>query len=98
MTYYMVSFEHISICPSLIAHQSRHNLPWIIILIFSIRYKYENNRVMDTSSDVSSPLQYHLYGNGKIGVDVPSRGTQNQLLERQVFFIPLYLASNTLFS
>lgn len=39
---------------------------------------------MDVSSpDVSSPLN-QLYGNEKIGMDVPSRGMQNQLLERQV--------------
>lgn len=37
-----------------------------------------------SSSDISSPLQYQLYGNGNIGGDVPLRGTQNQLLERQV--------------
>lgn len=54
-----------------------------------LRYKYENNRVMDASSpDVSSPLNYQFYGNGKIGGDVPSRGTQNQLLERQVIIHP----------
>ena len=59
-----------------------------LMLVFSTRYKYENNRVMDISSpDVSSPLQYQLYGNGKIGSDVPSKGTQNQLLERQVIFV-----------
>lgn len=52
-----------------------------------IRYKYENNRVTDvSSSDVNSPLHYELYGNGKIGGDVPSKGSQNQLLERQVLF------------
>ena len=60
----------------------------------STRYKYENNRVVDVSSpDVSSPLHYQLYGNGKIGVDVPSKGTQNQLLERQVVF---YLSDGSL--
>ncbi|GMP30806.1 hypothetical protein CsSME_00005303 [Camellia sinensis var. sinensis] len=52
----------------------------------TLRYKYENNRVMDASPDASSPLQYQLYGNGKIGMDVPSTGTQNQLLERQKLF------------
>lgn len=55
-------------------------------MYISIRYKYENNIVMDvSSSDGSSPLQYPLYGNGKLGVDVPPGGSQNQLLERQVF-------------
>lgn len=62
------------------------------ILITLNRYKYENNRVMEASSpDMSSPLQYQLYNNGKIGIDAPSRGTQNQLLERQVFFLHFLL-------
>lgn len=69
------------------------SIPFIrfIILNFFIRYKYENNRVMDVSSpDVSLPLHYQLYGNGKIGTDALSRGTQNQLLERQVFFFYIW--------
>nr|KJB10549.1 hypothetical protein B456_001G207000 [Gossypium raimondii] len=58
-----------------------------------IRYKYENNRVMDVSSpDVSSPLN-QLYGNEKIGMDVPSRGMQNQLLERQKAHVQQFLAT-----
>ncbi|CAL5324923.1 unnamed protein product [Camellia sinensis] len=60
----------------------------------TLRYKYENDTVMDVSSpDVSSPLQYHLYGNGKIGLDVPSKGTQNQLLERQKAHVQLFVAT-----
>uniref|UniRef100_A0A2N9HUS9 AUGMIN subunit 5 n=1 Tax=Fagus sylvatica TaxID=28930 RepID=A0A2N9HUS9_FAGSY len=56
-------------------------------------YKYENNTVMDVSSpDVSSPLHYQLYGNGKIG-DAPSSGTQNQLLERQKAHVQQFLAT-----
>ena len=35
---------------------------------------------------MTSPLQYQLYGNGKIGADIPSKGSENQLLERQVWF------------
>ncbi|MBA0675181.1 hypothetical protein Goari_016738 [Gossypium aridum] len=59
----------------------------------SIRYKYENNRVMDVSSpDVSSPLN-QLYGNEKIGMDVPSSGMQNQLLERQKAHVQQFLAT-----
>ncbi|XP_068334446.1 AUGMIN subunit 5-like [Pyrus communis] len=58
----------------------------------TLRYKYENNRVMDVSSpDVSSPLHYQLYGNGKIGADAPSRGTQ--LLERQKAHVQQFLAT-----
>ncbi|XP_050380950.1 AUGMIN subunit 5 [Argentina anserina] len=58
----------------------------------TLRYKYENNRVVDVSSpDVSSPLHYQLYGNGKIGVDAPSRGTQ--LLERQKAHVQQFLAT-----
>lgn len=51
---------------------------------------------MDVSSpDGGSPLQYQLGGNEKIGVDVPSGGSQNQLLERQVFaFLELTFLSS----
>ncbi|KAK7340700.1 hypothetical protein VNO77_21410 [Canavalia gladiata] len=60
----------------------------------TLRYKYENNIVMDvSSSDGSSPLQYQLYGNGKIGVDVPPGGSQNQLLERQKAHVQQFLAT-----
>ncbi|KAL1824427.1 hypothetical protein ACET3Z_011205 [Daucus carota] len=64
----------------------------------TLRYKYENNRVMDaSSSDISSPLQYQLYGNGNgngnIGGDVPLRGTQNQLLERQKAHVQQFVAT-----
>lgn len=60
----------------------------------TLRYKYENNRVIDVSSpDVSSPLHYQLYGNGKMGVDVPSKGSQNQLLERQKAHVQQFLAT-----
>ncbi|KAK2359628.1 AUGMIN subunit 5 [Trifolium repens] len=59
-----------------------------------LRYKYENNIVMDvSSSDGSSPLQYPLYGNGKLGVDVPPGGSQNQLLERQKAHVQQFLAT-----
>ncbi|CAI8591971.1 unnamed protein product [Vicia faba] len=59
-----------------------------------LRYKYENNIVMDVSSpDGSSPLQYPLYGNGKLGVDVPPGGSQNQLLERQKAHVQQFLAT-----
>ncbi|XP_028804303.1 AUGMIN subunit 5 [Neltuma alba] len=60
----------------------------------TLRYKYENNIVMDVSSpDGSSPLQYQLGGNEKIGVDVPSGGSQNQLLERQKAHVQQFLAT-----
>ncbi|XP_027350049.1 AUGMIN subunit 5 [Abrus precatorius] len=60
----------------------------------TLRYKYENNIVMDvSSSDGSSPLHYQLYGNGKIGVDVPPGGSQNQLLERQKAHVQQFLAT-----
>ncbi|KAK1562133.1 hypothetical protein Q3G72_006842 [Acer saccharum] len=60
----------------------------------TLRYKYENNTVMDVSSpDVSSSLNYQLYGNGKIGVDASSKGTQNQLLERQKAHVQQFLAT-----
>ncbi|KAK3019148.1 hypothetical protein RJ639_002879 [Escallonia herrerae] len=70
---------------------SEEEVPRMILLS---RYKYENNRVMDaSSSDVSSPLQSQLYGNGKIGVDMPSRGSQNQLLERQKAHVQQFVAT-----
>ncbi|KAE9605021.1 putative HAUS augmin-like complex subunit 5 [Lupinus albus] len=57
----------------------------------TLRYKYENNIVMDiSSSDGSSPL---LYGNGKIGVDVAPGGSQNQLLERQKAHVQQFLST-----
>ncbi|KAK4359107.1 hypothetical protein RND71_021336 [Anisodus tanguticus] len=59
-----------------------------------LRYKYENDRVMDASSpDVTSPLHYQLYGNGKIGGDTSSRGSQNQLLERQKAHVQQFMAT-----
>ncbi|KAJ9564076.1 hypothetical protein OSB04_000042 [Centaurea solstitialis] len=59
-----------------------------------LRYKYENNRVMhDSSPDVNSPLPFQLYGNGKSGVDMPSKGTQNQLLERQKAHVQQFVAT-----
>ncbi|XP_006363257.1 AUGMIN subunit 5 [Solanum tuberosum] len=59
-----------------------------------LRYKYENDRVMDASSpDVASPLHYQLYGNGKIGGDTSSKGSQNQLLERQKAHVQQFLAT-----
>ncbi|KAM7266947.1 hypothetical protein ACFE04_009113 [Oxalis oulophora] len=60
----------------------------------ALRYKFENNRVMDASSpDVRSPLHYQLYGNGNLGMDASSRGTQNQLLERQKAHVQQFLAT-----
>ncbi|CAN4115508.1 unnamed protein product [Withania somnifera] len=59
-----------------------------------LRYKYENDRVMDASSpDSTSPLHYQLYGNGKIGGDTSSRGIQNQLLERQKAHVQQFMAT-----
>ncbi|XP_023729204.1 AUGMIN subunit 5 [Lactuca sativa] len=59
-----------------------------------LRYKYENNRVMhDSSPDVNSPLPFQVYGNGKLGVDMPSKGTQNQLLERQKAHVQQFVAT-----
>ncbi|CAO2825275.1 unnamed protein product [Amaranthus hypochondriacus] len=60
----------------------------------ALRYKYENNRVMDASSpDVTSPLNYQLYGNGKIAADLPSKGSENQLLERQKAHVQQFIAT-----
>ncbi|XP_021739387.1 AUGMIN subunit 5-like isoform X1 [Chenopodium quinoa] len=60
----------------------------------ALRYKYENNRVMDASSpDMTSPLSYQLYGNGEIGEDLPSKGSENQLLERQKAHVQQFIAT-----
>ncbi|XP_051141120.1 AUGMIN subunit 5 [Andrographis paniculata] len=60
----------------------------------ALRYKYENNTVIEASSpDVSSPLQYHLYGYGKQGTDAAARGTEYQLLERQKAHVQQFLAT-----
>ncbi|CAH2079789.1 unnamed protein product [Thlaspi arvense] len=60
----------------------------------TLRYKYENNRVSDnSSSDVSSPLSYQFNGNGKIGTDTYSQGSNNQLLERQKAHVQQFLAT-----
>jgi hypothetical protein len=38
------------------------------IFILFLRYKYENEQVIDdASTDASSPLPYQVYGNGKTG-------------------------------
>ncbi|RWR76008.1 AUGMIN subunit 5 [Cinnamomum micranthum f. kanehirae] len=59
-----------------------------------LRYKFENNRVTDAASpDVSSSLHYQANGNGKIGFDVSSKGTHNQLLERQKAHVQQFVAT-----
>ncbi|XP_074285039.1 AUGMIN subunit 5 [Silene latifolia] len=60
----------------------------------TLRYKYENNRVLDVSSpDGTAPLHYQLYGNGKVGADLPSKGSENQLLERQKAHVQQFVAT-----
>ncbi|KAG2278739.1 hypothetical protein Bca52824_061294 [Brassica carinata] len=60
----------------------------------TLRYKYENNRVMEiSSSDVSSPLSYQFNGNGKIATDTHSKGSNNQLLERQKAHVQQFLGT-----
>ncbi|KAI9396359.1 hypothetical protein POPTR_004G114600v4 [Populus trichocarpa] len=59
-----------------------------------LRYKYENNRVMDVSStDTNSSLHHQLYGYGMIATDMTYRGSQNQLLERQKAHVQQFLAT-----
>uniref|UniRef100_A0A1J3CT32 AUGMIN subunit 5 n=1 Tax=Noccaea caerulescens TaxID=107243 RepID=A0A1J3CT32_NOCCA len=60
----------------------------------TLRYKYENNRVMEiSSSDVSSPLSYQFDGNGKHATDTHSKGSNNQLLERQKAHVQQFLGT-----
>ncbi|KAM0880052.1 hypothetical protein ACQ4PT_033838 [Festuca glaucescens] len=59
-----------------------------------LRYKYENEQVIDAAStDASSPLPYQVYGNGKIGSELSTRGTYDQLLERQKEHVQQFLAT-----
>ncbi|KAG8056641.1 hypothetical protein GUJ93_ZPchr0002g26482 [Zizania palustris] len=59
-----------------------------------LRYKYENEQVIDAAStDASSPLPYQVYGNGKTGSEISSRGTYDQLLERQKEHVQQFLAT-----
>ncbi|KAJ0987049.1 hypothetical protein J5N97_005405 [Dioscorea zingiberensis] len=60
-----------------------------------LRYKYENDRVTDAdaSPDSSSPLPYQVYGNGKTGTDLSTKGTYNQLLERQKAHVQQFVAT-----
>ncbi|KAG8049687.1 hypothetical protein GUJ93_ZPchr0009g439 [Zizania palustris] len=59
-----------------------------------LRYKYENEQVIDAAStDASSPLPYQVYGNGKTGSEISTRGTYDQLLERQKEHVQQFLAT-----
>ncbi|ERN11754.1 AUGMIN subunit 5 isoform X1 [Amborella trichopoda] len=59
-----------------------------------LRYKFENNRVTDAASpDGSSHLQFQVYGNGKLGIDVSTKGKHNQLLERQKAHLQQFIAT-----
>uniref|UniRef100_A0A0E0ERU1 AUGMIN subunit 5 n=1 Tax=Oryza meridionalis TaxID=40149 RepID=A0A0E0ERU1_9ORYZ len=59
-----------------------------------LRYKYENEQVIDAAStDASSPLPYQVYGNGKTGSELSTRGTYDQLLERQKEHVQQFLAT-----
>ncbi|GJZ19285.1 augmin subunit 5-like protein [Tanacetum coccineum] len=58
----------------------------------TLRYKYENNKLMDASPDLSSPLQLKLYGNGNIGHDA-SKGTRYHLFERQKAHVQKFVAT-----
>ncbi|KAG2278729.1 hypothetical protein Bca52824_061284 [Brassica carinata] len=49
----------------------------------TLRYKSENNRVMEiSSSDVSSPLSYQFNGNGKIARGYSFKGSNNQCVKQ----------------
>ncbi|KAJ4747624.1 AUGMIN subunit 5 [Rhynchospora pubera] len=57
-----------------------------------LRYKYENDQVIDAATtDASSPLPYQLYGNGKGGSELSTKGTFDQLLERQKAHVQQFL-------
>ncbi|XP_072980207.1 AUGMIN subunit 5 isoform X1 [Typha angustifolia] len=59
-----------------------------------LRYRYENDRVVDAASaDASSPLPYQVYGTEKTGSDISTKGTYNQLLERQKAHVQQFVAT-----
>lgn len=59
-----------------------------------LRYKYENDMVLDAASpDSSSPLPYQVYGNSKVGTEIPTKGTYDQLLERQKAHVQQFVAT-----
>ncbi|KAM0012042.1 putative HAUS augmin-like complex subunit 5 [Helianthus debilis subsp. tardiflorus] len=58
-----------------------------------LRYKYENNRLIDASPDLGSQFPLQLYGNGNNGLDMPSKGTQYQRLERQKAHVKQFVAT-----
>lgn len=59
-----------------------------------LRYKYENDRVIDAAtSDASSPLPYQVYGSPRTGRDASIQGTYNQLLERQKAHVQQFVAT-----
>lgn len=59
-----------------------------------LRYKYENNRIMDASSpDGSSYAQGRSNGNNKLGTDPSNKGTYKQLRERQKAHVQQFMAT-----
>ncbi|XP_076889096.1 AUGMIN subunit 5-like [Bidens hawaiensis] len=58
-----------------------------------LRYKYENNKIIEASPDLASPLPFQLYGNGNNGHDTPSNGTRYQRLERQKAHVQQFMAT-----
>ncbi|KAG6491266.1 AUGMIN subunit 5-like [Zingiber officinale] len=59
-----------------------------------LRYKYENDMVLDAASpDSSSPLPYQVYGNSKVGTEIPTKATYDQLLERQKAHVQQFVAT-----
>ncbi|KAJ4961462.1 hypothetical protein NE237_021372 [Protea cynaroides] len=64
-----------------------------------LRYKFENNGVADASSpDANSPLQYQLYDHGKLGNEIPTKGTHSQILERQKAHVQQFVATEDAFN
>nr|XP_043634986.1 AUGMIN subunit 5-like [Erigeron canadensis] len=59
----------------------------------TLRYKYENNRLMDASPDLGSPLQLQLYGNGNNGIDMSSKGTRYLQFQRQKAHVQQFVAT-----
>ncbi|PKA66335.1 hypothetical protein AXF42_Ash007032 [Apostasia shenzhenica] len=59
-----------------------------------LRYKYENDQVIDAASpDASSPFPYQVYGSPRSGINLATKGTYNQLLERQKAHVEQFVAT-----
>eukprot|EP00252_Welwitschia_mirabilis_P020836 TRINITY_DN5196_c0_g1_i1.p1 TRINITY_DN5196_c0_g1~~TRINITY_DN5196_c0_g1_i1.p1 ORF type:complete len:683 (-),score=164.85 TRINITY_DN5196_c0_g1_i1:20-2068(-) len=58
-----------------------------------LRYKYENNRIMDASSPDGNSYACRSNGNNKLGAEVCNKGTHKQISERQKAHVQQFMAT-----